>query len=640
MVRGFSLDLITMLGLFRRFLGTWAARLFFLVLIGSFALWGVADVVRNVGNDGSVATIDGKPITVPEFQEAYQRALAQVSRMLGGRVDPTPQIRQAVAQQTLDRVLTEEALQQEARQLGLAVPDDALRQAVFQVPAFQTAAGFSRPQFDSVLRANGLTEARFLELMRTDLMRQQLLGSVQAGVAAPDLLARQMFAFQQEKRVADLVELPLAAADDPQAPSEEDLRRQYENNPRTYSAPAFRRVKAVILSPESLAKDVAVPDEEIRAYYDQHKAEYSSPAKRTVQAVIAQEEAKARALAAQWSAGADWAAVEAAAKEAGASSVLLEDARQAEIPDPELARAIFAAPADKITGPIHGGLGWQVFRVTKVETGGARPFEDARDEIRGRIALQKAADLVYERARTVEDAIAGGTKLEDLPGDLGLAAVSGTLDAAGNTPEGEPAPLPGGPQLRQSLLTAAFQAQKGEVPQLTESPDHSWFAVEVEDTTAPTLKPFDEVADQVRQDWLRAARLRAQEIVAAKLLAFVNGGQSLDDAATVAGVRMEKTPPIGRGQPPAGVAPKVVEALFTLKKGEAAMVPIPEGYAVLSLAEIRTPAPDADAAGFAQARTALARSMAEDAGVLFASAVREGMKVRVNQTVLNGFADR
>ena len=363
-------------------------------------------------------------------------------------------------------------------------------------------------------------------------------------------------------------------------------------------------------------------------------------AKRSVEVLITPDEAKARALAAQWSGGADWDTLQAAAKAAGASTVVLEDARQAEIPDPQLAQAVFAAPANAVQGPIHGGLGWQVFRVTKEEPGGTRTLEEAKDEIKGRLALQKGADLVYERARTVEDAIAGGTKLEDLPGDLGLVAVTGTLDVAGNTPEGQPAPIPGGPQLRQSLLTAAFQAQKGEVPQLTEAPDHSWFAVEVEDTTAPTLKPFDQVADQVRQDWLRAARLREQEIVAAKLLAAVNGGQSLDDAATVAGVRMQQTPPIGRGQPPSGVPPKVAEAVFELKKGEAAMVAVPEGYAMVALAEIRAPAPDADPAAFAQARTALERSLSEDAELVFASAVREGLKVRVNRTVLDGFAER
>ena len=45
----------------------------------------------------------------------------------------------------------------------------------------------------------------------------------------------------------------------------------------------------------------------------------------------------------------------------------------------------------------------------------------------------------------------------------------------------------------------------------------------------------------MREDWERDARRREQEAVAAKLLAAVKGGTSLQDAATVAGLRVERT---------------------------------------------------------------------------------------------------
>ena len=37
-----------MLAMFRRFLNTWAARAFFIVLIGSFGLWGVSGVIQDI----------------------------------------------------------------------------------------------------------------------------------------------------------------------------------------------------------------------------------------------------------------------------------------------------------------------------------------------------------------------------------------------------------------------------------------------------------------------------------------------------------------------------------------------------------------------------------------------------------------
>ena len=628
-----------MLALFRRFLSTWAAKAFFIVLVGSFALWGVADVLRNLGGDHALATIGDRKIEVPEFQDAFRRQLAQVSRMLGGRTEPTPAIRKAVAEQVLDRIVVQSSIAAEVRRMGLAVPDEALRRAVFEIPAFRGPSGsFDRNAFDAVLRTNNLSEPRFLELMRADLGQRQLMEAVQAGVAPPEVLLREVFAFQRETRVAEVVELPFSAAPDPAAPSEDDLKRAYENNPAAYSAPEFRRIKAVILSPETVARDIQVSDEDLRAYYNQHKAEYVAPEKRSVEVLVAQDEAAAGKLAAAWIAGADWAAVQKLAADAGASSATLEVAARPEFPTPELAEAVFAAAPETVAGPFKSAFGWQVLRVTKVSPGAERSLEQVADEVRLKAARDRATDLVYARANKLEDALSASTSLDDLPGDLGLAAVTGTLDAKGNTAEGEPAPIPGSPALRQALITAAFALNKGDPARLTEGPDQAYFAVAVEDTTAPALKPFSEVEGRVREDYLRDARRRSQEQAAAKLLAAAKAGGSLDDAAVVAGLRLQRTPPVGRSSPAEGVPRELVEPLFGLKKGETTMIETPEGFLVAGLAEVIAPDAAADPAGAGQMRTALTQALSQDIEVIYATALRNRQNPRVNRTLLDSLA--
>ena len=66
-------------------------------------------------------------------------------------------------------------------------------------------------------------------------------------------------------------------------------------------------------------------------------------------------------------------------------------------------------------------------------------YMDEIDMLRASVLADKSADLIYDRAGKVQDALAGGTTLDDLPGDLGVAAVTGTLDAQGNTADGKPA---------------------------------------------------------------------------------------------------------------------------------------------------------------------------------------------------------
>ena len=628
-----------MLGSIRKFLGTRVARLFFVVLIIPFVMWGVADVARNYGQDTALATVGGRKVEPAEFQDAFRQQMAQVTRMMGGKTEPTPEIRRGVAAQTLDRLVIQAAIANEVQRMGLAVPDQALRRYVFAMSAFRGPNGaFDRAKFDAILRQNNLTEGRFLELMRSDLGQRQIIETIQAGAAASDVLLKQVFAFQNETRVAQLVELPFSAAPEPPAPTPEQLKAAYEDDPGRYSAPAYRRIKAVILSPETLARGIEVSDADIAAYDQQHKADYGAPEKRTVDVLVSQDEAAAKRLAAEWSAGADWPAMQKAAAAAGASAAELADAAKPDIPAAELADAAFAAPPDTVIGPVRSAFGWQVARVTKVTPGNERPLAAVHDEIRDQIARSRAVDEVYARANKLEDALAANPSLDNLPGDLGVAAITGTLNAQGDTKDGTPAPIPGSPALRQAIVAAAFAAPKGEPPHMTEGPDQSYFALTVEDETPAATKPFDAVEAQVRENWLNDGRRKEQETVAAKLLTATNAGGSLADAATVAGLRTDKTPPMARSQPTEGVPPQLTAPVFNLKPNEATMVETPNGFVVARLDSVNAPEPAADPAGAAQMRVALNESVAQDVELTYAAALRERAKPRVNRQLFESLS--
>ncbi len=220
-----------------------------------------------------------------------------------------------------------------------------------------------------------------------------------------------------------------------------------------------------------------------------------------------------------------------------------------------------------------------------------------------------------------------------------MAAVTGTLDAQGNTPEGQPAPIPGTPALRQAIIAAAFAAKQGDPPREVEGPDQSYYALQVEDVIEPKLKPFAEVEAQVREDWEQAQRRHEQDEAAAKLMTAANASGSLDDAATVAGLRVEKTPPVNRNTPVEHVPPQVQAALFRLKKGETTMVDTPDGFAVVRLAEINEPDPAADPAGTAQLQEALNRALGADVQVVFATALRDRAHPRINRTMLDNLIE-
>ena len=628
-----------MLAILRRSLSTWPVRLFFGLLVLAFGLWGVADVVRNLGHDNSVASVAGERIDMPELQEAYQRNLAQATRMLGSN-DPTPEIRRTVALQTVNQLVTQKALAAAVHKLGVEVPETALAAAVQDVPQFRNPQG----QYDAnlarqVLRNNGLNDRTFGDMLRGDLARRQVLDAVTAGIVAPPEMSQQVFEYQQEKRVADAVEVPFSAAPAAPTPTQVQLERWWANHPEKYSKPEYRRVKAIVLAPATLAKEITVTDDDLKGEWEQHKAEFNKPERRSVQVILTQDQAEAEHLAAIWSGGADWSAMQQEAAKTAAAPVELDDAARTEFPAPELGDAVFATPLDVVPPPVHSALGWHVLKVTKITDGGARTFDEAADALRLRVVAEKAADLMYDRANRIENLLSSGTSLDDLPTDLGVAAVTGSLDADGNTLEGEPAPIPGPAELRPAFVQAAFSTKPGEQPKLVQAPNaadgsQSFFALTVEQIIPPALKPLDDVAAQARADWTADQQHRAQEDVAAKLYGSLRRGVTLAEAAEKAGLTVTRLPATGRSAPPAGFPPALLNWLFALKKGEATMVETPDGFVVAVLAEIQLPDPKADPVGFGQVQQALARATAEDVQTTDATAVRERANPHVNQAAV------
>ena len=303
---------------------------------------------------------------------------------------------------------------------------------------------------------------------------------------------------------------------------------------------------------------------------------------------------------------------------------------QVEFPSAALGGAVFAALPGEVTGPVRGPLGLFVFKVTDSGSTALPPLA-AQAQIRAQLQLQKAQADVAQAVDNLQDALAGQTPLDKLPGNLGLIALQGTLDANGNKPDGTPVPIPGGPDLKAAVVKAAFAAAPNAPAQLIQGPDGSYFALTVDAVTAAAPQPFDQIKDKVRAAWSTAQIQRAAEVKAAALLAAVTAGQSLDSAASAAGLAVTMSPPVTRGALPNGVPAQLANLLLSLKPGQPTMLQTDSGFVVAVLARVATPAPPDDPADYADVRNSMAKAMQDDVGQSFILGLQGRDKVTVNQ---------
>lgn len=615
----------------RKLLENWIARVFFGLLVVVFVFWGVSNVVTLIGSNTAIAHVGGKPIDISAVQAVYQPKLEQAQQKSGQAV--APEQRQEIAQDALATVLRQQLLRDEEQKLGVNAPDAAIRQAIDSIPAFQTNGVFDSAKFNAVLSENGTNEDKFLADVRQNIAGRQMLTAVVSGAVPPAELVSQIFAFVAEQRVAETMSVPVAGQKTPPPPAPAVLERYWRNHPQDFTAPETRTVKLVILSPELLAPHEPVAAAAVDAAYARQAEAAPSLPERSAEVIVVGDIATESRLAASWRHGADWPAMQALAQKFGATTVPVDMAEPAQIPSPALSAAIFSATPGAVTGPVAGPGTMYLFKVTRTGSSGPDPAT-VKAQITQQLQLQQAQAEVAKNVDPLEDALAGQTPLDQLPSNLGLVGAEGTLDANGNKPDGTPAPIPGGDALKSAIVQAAFATAQGQPPSLVNGPDGSYFALEVEKITPPQAQPYDQVAQKVLAQWTRDALLREAEQKAAGVLAAVDHGESLDDAAAAAGYGVSMTAPFTRNAPPSGVTSQMEQVLFSLKPHEATMLQTDTGFMVAQLAQITLPSPAADAADETQVVQAMTKAVQQDVGESFLAGLQASEHVTVDAKML------
>jgi peptidyl-prolyl cis-trans isomerase D len=632
-----------MITAFRRLTGTWFAKGLFLLLVLSFGIWGIEDVVRNFGHDSAVARVDGEPIDLAEAQNAARRETQRLQRQLGPRFEPNDQFRAAVARQALESLIATRAQSHEARRMGVGASVEAVRAYTFAIPAFHGADGQFNPLIlQQFLRQNDLTEADFTRLIVSDLERQQLVGAVRASARAPETLTRQLLAFANERRVAEVAEFPLLNAPETPAPTEAQLTRFHENNPAQFSSPEYREASLALLNAETLLPRVTVTDAEVEAGLDAQRERTGTPERRSVEQALLTTKEAADAIRAAWVGGADLEAIKTQAEAAGGTALDMGQVSRADMPVENVAAAVFSLPEGGVTEPLQSPFGWHVMKVTAIQAAAEKPLDELRAETRQALAQERAADLTYEEANRLEDALAGGATVEEAAQQFHLTPTRVTLDRQGNGPDGQRVELPGGPLARSAILEAIFANPAGSGPRVAEA-GGGFVALDVTKTIPAALKPFASVEEEVRRAWTLDARRRAQEERAAALLAAAQGGKDFAEAAREAGVEPVRMGPSLRDPQqaiPGGIPRELLPAIFGAKVGDVTMAQTSAGYAVARLAEIVPADVSADTEGLARVKAEVEQTMQDDLEAQYAAALRARGNVTINQSMMDQVAAR
>jgi peptidyl-prolyl cis-trans isomerase D len=623
---GFMLDAM------RRHASGWVAKILLVLLVISFAIWGIGDVFRGFGND-TVATVGGEPIKAVDFETIYQREMQGIQRRTGQAISRDQAVAFGIPTQILSRMANDTALGLTARDMGLGVSDTELVRQIQTDPVFQGPAGtFERSYFANLLRENGWTEDEYVVQKRAESLRRQIVDGVFGDIRTPQAYMELVNVFRAQERNASYIEILPPESSAQAEPAEDVLTTFFEARKAAFRAPEYRKVTLVTATVDTIADPAAVTADDVKATYERQKARYTTPERRQVQQIRFPDKAAAEAAAARMAAGETFEQIMASMNLTAESVDLGLVAREGLI-DPAIAEAAFGLAENTPSPVVEGRFANVILRVTKIEPGGGKTLQEVEPEIRLQLARDQATDRLQLIRNEMEDARAGGASLAEAADRLKLVKSEiAAIDREGRDANG--AAIPDLPEA-DKLLQAVFESEIGTENEPIPFGGQGFIWYEVAGTTPAADRTLAEVRDRVIAAWKTEEAAKAVDARAKSITDRLAAGISLADIATAEGLEVKTAEKVTRSSGGA-LPPALVQGLFGGPVGHVASAPTDLGGRLIAVVtEITDPVFFADAPDLKTASEGLANDLQDSLLQEYLAHLGTVLEVQVNQTVVN-----
>jgi len=600
-----------MLAAIRAFAKSWVASLLIGLLVISFSVWGIRDVLHPKFSD-AVVTAGSHETSPSEFKRMFEGMRQQIGQRAGQDMTVQDAVAAGLDQRALTEVEEADAFAEYLTRIGIAPAPQLIVTALRQEPGFFNALGqFDKETYQNKLATAGLTPAQYERLMSDDIAQNQLAAGLAAGLKPPQIYGAVIASYELESRNVSYFILNPTSVPQPAAPTDAQLQILLNQNATALTRPEVRTISLVRFSAKAIAPSMPVDQAAVQKLYLSRKDANTQPEKRSLVEFSTRDAAKAAAIVAALKAG---QSPDAVAKSSGVTPLALDDKAKGAIVDPAVADAAFSAQNGQVVGPISSGLaGFAVIKLNKITPASVPTLESMRAQLEADVKTDAAIQKVFDGVKKYGDAHDSGSSLADAARGAGVTPVSiGPITIQGADLTGKPAA-----GVTPKVLREAFSLPQGGESEMEDEGDGEYFALRVEKVSPPTLPSLAEIKPQLTQAYMQQAVGQALAARADQLVEAIKKGETFDAAAASAKVKAAVLTNITRAALQQGrqIQPDMIEKLFSAKQGQVFDGQVGRVQVMVARIDAAHPAAGVDAAraGAGQGQ-ALAREIFQDLG--------------------------
>ncbi|MGB0754375.1 MAG: SurA N-terminal domain-containing protein [Candidatus Pseudothioglobus sp.] len=370
-----------MLGAIRNKSKGWVAYLIVGLITVPFALFGIQDYASRSANT-AIAKVDGEDIDINIYYQELSTQQRNLQQQLGAAY--TQEIDNVLKQNLLDSLINEKLIENYANSLDIVTLDDEVKSVIEMNQAFLVDGEFSQDRYLQLLRLNSYSPAAYEIAQSKALNREQIKRNLSGSAFMSSTQTKQLNNLASQEREVSYLALNTENYKDEVSVSQSQISDYFNENRSSFVEGRKVKVDFVELTLDSMEEPESPSNDDLKSLYDDNAELYTNPERRRAQHILVESEELAKDLLNQIKEGADFAELAKANSEDTSSSEEGGDLGffERELMGAEFDEAAFAMNIGDVSEVVATDYGYfHIIKLTDIEPETMQSFDEVQEQL-------------------------------------------------------------------------------------------------------------------------------------------------------------------------------------------------------------------------------------------------------------------
>ena len=563
-----------MLDIIRNLVASIFGKILLGIMVLSFALWGVGDLL-NSGNSQLAAKVEDEKITLDEFYYEFQRSIDDFNRKIDKRISLAEAYQENIHTLVVNEMVYDHMIEVYSKKNNIFVNNDILKKIIKSMPQFQNEDGsFNKTIYEYSIQDTFPSEKVFLDEVRNLYLRGHLFDLFNSSITLNKNIHNLILNYETETRDFEYFTINNIPFDKPSL-DEKELFDFYNDNKKDFKISRSVTLDLLQINYKDFANEIEIDETILKENYINNISSYTDEETRNIEFARFENLLDAnnfRDILLK-SSTADLT------KYNDKNKISFNKIENLKIGDfnKNLSDKIFNMAANEISDAIAADeLGFYVVRVNSIKEEQITSFEDVSNEIKDKLVQDEAYEIFDETVNLADELLISGYDLDEISDEINVKI---TRNINFN-------------EISKSIESTEFlvtinSEEIGYQSEILLNDDNA-IIVKIVNVVDAYIPDFEDVVEDIE---LRLINLKKNEFLGDMLSTIAleikpDGADGFYRYADTNGAQLNKVKSVKRSIPSIEINPETQRELFKIEKNNILMFENDGNYGILLLTNI------------------------------------------------------